>query len=403
MNSILIDYKNIVITDMKNLMLKLGSVPKTKYYLGLILIIPSYQKKILEGKEVGQSRIRYINDIHFVDSINNFFFVIYDKIKKICEIHPTIGLDKELEYIISTIYSGIPSETTIWIGFDTNDNSYIESAVKAGFAHPYICRRSPLGYNFENFGLSLFRDNNKHTIFDKESIRNEIKYVIKQYNNNQSSNCSLHIKFTTNTIEKLKNLTDQGQSKNKDGTITQKELGGSLSVFKISKINNKIVYIIKINKITPGIEEEVTIAPSRYNFHSHPKEAYIRHSVKNGWPSYHDYLGFLNLKETIFHCVSTIEGMYIISLNKYWKTKTSKIDNSFIKKWYDIDHEEKITYKQYITKVNKIKYKGKKIPVFKVKYIPWSKGSEIFTISYNKIGDSCLATDESLKTYNKYN
>jgi hypothetical protein len=403
MDSILIDYKNIVMSYMKNLIIKLGYVPKTKYYLGLILIIPSDQKKILETKKVGKDRVQYINNIEFVNSITKFFFVIYDKDRKICEIRPKIGVEKELSNIISTIYNGIPTDTTIWVGFNTNNKSYIQLAVNEGFANPYICRKSPLGYNFENFGLCLFRDNNKGTIFNKESIKNEIIYVIKQYNKNQSNNCSLHVKFTTNTIEKLKKLTDQGQSKNKDGTISQKELVGSLCVFKISKINNKIVYIVKINKITPGIEEEVTIAPSRYNFHSHPKEAYIRHSVKNGWPSYHDYQGFLKLKQTIFHCVSTIEGMYIISLNKYWKTKTSKIHNSFIKKWYDIDHEEKITYKQYINIVNKIKYKGNKIPLFEVQYIPWSKGSHIITISYNKIGDSCLATDESFKTYNKYN
>jgi hypothetical protein len=403
MDSILIDYTNIVMSDMKNLIIKLEFVPKTKYYLGLIIIIPSYQKKILERKKIGKDRVQYINDIEFVNSITNFFFVIYDKNKKICEIRPKIGVEQEFTNIISTIYSGIPSDTTIWIGFNTDDKLYIQSMVKEGFAHPYICKKSPLGYNFKNFGLCLFRDNNKNTIFDKESITNEIKYVIKQYNNNQSNNCCLYLKFTTNTIKKLKKLTNEGHSKNKNGTTTQKELGGSLSVFKISKINNKIVYIVKINKITPGTEEEVTIKPSRYNFHSHPKEAYVRHSVQNGWPSYHDYQGFLKLKQTIFHCVSTIEGMYIISLNKNWKTKTSKIDNYFIKKWYNIDHEEKISPKQYITIVNKIKYKNKKFPLFNVQYIPWSKGSEIITISYNKIGYSCLATDASFKTYNKYN
>ena len=402
MDSILIDYKNIVRTDMKNLRFKLGTVPNTKYYIGLILIIPLEQKKILTKKQIGKERVKYLDNTEFVNSINKFFFIIYDKKKKICEIYPTVEVKKNLTIIINTIYTGIPSETTIWMGFNTEEQSYIQSAVNHGFANPYICRKSPLGYNFENYGLCLFRDNRIGTLFNKESIRNEIKYVVKQYKNNLNKNCILHVKFTKSTIDKLKKLIDQGHSKNKDGTTSQKELGGSISVFKISKINNKIVYILKMNNITPGIEEEVTILPSRYNFHSHPKEAYIRHSVQNGWPSYHDYQGIVKLQQTIFHCVSTIEGMYIISVNKFWKKNISKIDNSFIKKRYNIDHKEKFTPSQYIKIINSIKYKGKNIPLFEVQYIPWSRGSEVITISYNKIGDSCLATDESFKKYNKY-
>ena len=65
---------------------------------------------------------------------------------------------------------------------------------------------------------------------------------------------------------------------------------------------------------------EWILPPGMYNFHSHPREAYETANVKFGWPSAQDYVGFLMafLEDgTVMHLVTTIEGMYIMSMSEY--------------------------------------------------------------------------------------
>ena len=80
------------------------------------------------------------------------------------------------------------------------------------------------------------------------------------------------------------------------------------------------------NSLISGIEEEVDAVLNRYNFHTHPREAYIRNNVVKGWPSAQDYLGFIDLDgNTIFHSVITLEGVYINGIGSI-QYNTSKID-----------------------------------------------------------------------------
>jgi ribosomal protein S6E (S10) len=289
---------------------------------------------------------------------------------------------------------------TIWIGVDVrNISKYEDILVKCGFSNPYICKKSVLGYTFQGFGVGMYKKNIGNDKIDVLSNKNEITYVMNQFRSNKNK-CGISSRFTTRTINKFKKLPYIGFTKNKDGSKSQKEIGGNLVVNNIVKIEGKIVYIMDIdnNSIDLGENEEVSLNGTRYNFHSHPKEAYDRHGVTKGWPSSHDYIGFTDLVETIYHCVVTIEGVYVISFNKEWK---GKIDKKFIEKRYSINQSDPMSPTEYAKKINGIIYK-KKSPIFSVKYISWENCSDIFTIYYSHDGVSCIPTEKSYIEYEKF-
>ena len=60
---------------------------------------------------------------------------------------------------------------------------------------------------------------------------------------------------------------------------------------------------------------------------------------------------------------------------------------------YEIDNNKKISYKTYVNKINKLKYKNKS-PLFIVTYMPWDKATDVFPIYFSKTEtDKCLTTD----------
>ena len=152
---------------------------------------------------------------------------------------------------------------------------------------------------------------------------------------------------------------------------------------KIVKNSDKLLYIIDVNKdsVKSGEEEAVSVSATRYNFHSHPEEAYIRHSVDNAWPSLTDYIGYFKLgNNTIFHCIASLEGVYILSFSPYWVKRLNELNEKIIKKKYDIESEDDYTPSQYVKKVNEILYKNQ--PIFNLKYFPWKKANTPFEISF---------------------
>lgn len=164
--------------------------------------------------------------------------------------------------------------------------------------------------------------------------------------------------------------------------------------FVIKNIKNKNVFELQVDKnnMVSGEEEGVDAVHFRYNYHTHPKKAYENNDVVNGWPSVHDYISILELKNTIVHLVITIEGIYIISYGKNWSGKNTEKLREFINKNYDIDHEEDISIYEYIEHINSLVYNKKK--VFNVEYLPWSKSNNIFSIYCSEIiGTKCLEKD----------
>lgn len=299
-------------------------------------------------------------------------------------------MDKVREVDISIPNTELDKNASLWVYIPLKTENFMEQIqrfIEAGFSMPYIGATTPSGKKIPHSVCLVRKRGSKSNV--KREILN-VMYIIEQYKKGQDT-CSMFARFSPNAISFLRKTSNMGHTKNGDGLTTQKELGGQLHVENIEQRGNKYVFVIGVDKnnVDSGEEEEVMVSPTRYNFHSHPKEAYVKHGVRYGWPSITDYLGYLKLgNNTIFHCVATLEGLYILSFGSYWVDRLNDVSKNFIKKNYDIDKKEVITPFEYVKKVSMIQYKNH--PLFLVKFLPWTGASgTIFGVTYKKDGIRC--------------
>jgi len=316
--------------------------------------------------------------------------------KKICQINITCSTP-DVKKVVRSLNNSLPSNVWLWVTIPLTQDSFmscLQNFANAGFSGPYIVDRTPFEEKIEH-SLALTRQNKGQLHTNPTRTLLNAMYILQQYRKN---GCSLYARFNSKAISFLRETSMKGHTANGDHTITQKELGGNLYVENVQKSGHRYVFVIGVDEdhVEPGIEEEVTISPTRYNFHSHPKEAYVRHSVKHAWPSLTDYFGYLKLgTSTIFHCVATLEGIYIMSFGQYWVDKLEKVSKKFIEEHYDIDHKENITPFQYVKHVNNIKYENH--PIFIVRFLPWNKAAKtIFSVRYAKQGFNCFPGEDIL-------
>lgn len=400
MPAILIDYDNIVSSKLKQ---KFPKPPNTKrgFLVGLVIITDEEQIRNLSNIPQGKQRVEYLNTSKFIDSIGFYTFIMYNLKKEICLLNPDIT--KYTQDILSALFSGLSNTTTLWVSVDIQDSdcmSSIQKLASNGFNSPYITNMSPLRVGIP-VSVALVRQNTPTEQYNVSATLNKVKHAIEEHKKSDTS-CSLYAQFSSKAVSFLQKASKMGITLNKNGEKSQKELTGELSVGNVKKEGNKFIYVIDVDEgsVESGEEEDVDVSASRYNFHSHPHEAYVRHRVDKAWPSLTDYLGYLQLGiNTIFHCVATLEGVYIMSFSPYWGKRLKKIDKNFIKDNYNIDHKEKYTPKEYAEKVNSIKYKS--YPIYNVEYIPWVNAKKVFQVSYAKIGLSCITTEKGRKSYKK--
>ena len=435
MDSLLIDYENIIKRTPKGTRLKqhILPIPDTPFSLGLILLVPSSQIDHLHTLSKGCDRVDYLNTQNFVDSIKDHAYIVYDKHNKICEIK-LIQLSS-LKYIMQSILTNLPNDIVIWIGveLDNPDLSHIvEEYTKQGFTNPYICKSSPLGYIFGGLtpkrgplrglnhqvgplrGLTPFRGPLRGLCMLKENnvvphpINTDTDYVLSHAND---MTCQISLCLNDNTIKYLKQLCNVGSTINRDGIITQKEVAGSMNAKPNPKgpynpngpYNPKGPYQLEINydSIIHGQEEGVSIVSGLYNFHSHPKAAYTRNNVKLAWPSAQDYIGFILSTieyNTICHMVIGMEGIYIMSIHPIQEPFSSKM-GKFIHKSYDFCYKPGQTSEWYVEKVNSILYNGH--PIFDIQFLDWTNTAKPFVVHYKKINGNCFAMESTLEKYKR--
>ena len=312
---------------------------------------------------------------------NNFCEIIHNK-------------DEFISLIIDTIESNLPEVTEIMVSIPIKNKKSMYKYSEKYFGNPYIHTE-----NNKHKNICLVRHKNDS---NKKST-NDINYVLKQAN--KLYYCTISAKLSDKSIKYLKNMCDDGFTKNKNGKMSQKEMAGNMC---LKKINNELVHTIEINNdsIIYGEEFGVKIVDGIYNFHSHPRNAYKKYNVELGWPSAQDYIGFLlaSIEDgTIFHLVISIEGIYIISLSKEWAIKKHSIDKKigeFIQKNYNFCYKQGNTIEWYLNKVNAIIYKNNQL--FTVQYLSWVDSHNIFTLPYTKIGDNCFNCDETKQLYDKF-
>lgn len=171
------------------------------------------------------------------------------------------------------------------------------------------------------------------------------------------------------------------------------EIAGDFNVeevFEKDEVYDKVYNLLPGNQRKIGTDEKVAKIESKLNWHTHPKQSYIKYNVKRGIPSNWDYALFLknytdkNIN-TIFHIVVSLEGLYIISMNKSFLNVTELDDNlrEHIMDHFGMIPDDSFRIKNYINEVNDIKYNNKNIFNVVFKYY----NDKNFTFDINYISD----------------
>lgn len=378
MPAIVVEYNKIVDKNGNNYR---KPVKKPGTEIGLVVIVPEKVLQTLKTIPLGKKRVEYFNSDKFTDLVEKYFYVYYNYSKKKVYMIPDI-YDRFNE-LLNALFTGFPQTCQICVEINLRDKNFkeiLKQFTGHGFGNPKI----------EGEILVLSRVNRPSSFNNCDTTLHLIVDMLEQ---SKKDTCGINAQFSKTAIKFLRRASKIGFTVDRNGKKSQKELTGELVVEKVVQKDGKYIYIININEgsVGSGSEEEVDVSPTRYNFHSHPEEAYVRHSVDKAWPSLTDYLGYKILgNRTIFHCVATLEGVYVMSFGNYWVNHLNKISTNFIERNYNIDHKERYTPTQYTEVVNNIKYKG--YPIYNVQFIPWENiEGKIFTVNYAKSGDLCIS------------
>jgi len=320
-------------------------------------------------------------------------YIYYNTKKGICWIKPTTPL----EITNPGFPNGLPENTVWWVCFEIEKvrgkSSFllflISKFISAGFRDPYISEKSITHQNIPK-SLCMVKSSRKGCFsLDESSIRNKVKVLLE---NADLKTCPIELKISPETIQYLQKTSRLGYVAG-----AQRELTGELRIIKVDR-NGVFIIGLAPETVKHGEAENVNVEPTRYNFHSHPEQAYIRHSVSKAWPSVTDFLGYHQLGEnTICHFVATLEGLYILSFSEYWGKQLGKVSRRFISNHFEIDHKTGYSPEQFVSKVNSILFK--EYPIYEVKFFPWGKAESTFSVYFPPIGKTCLITGDNLKNH----
>lgn len=388
MKSILVDVNNIKKLDL--LLRFIEPIPPNikinTINVGCVLVIPDeIYNKLVQLEQGINGRMKLINSDMFVKSVVNKSYITYCREKNVCEFIDWYG---HLDHAVKSTHDSIKHDTILWANCPINDvnvDKYIDEMIAMGFESPYICNSNPNSSSKmdNNYTLCMFKQAGD---MPKTIDKKHVYYIINEFRKYKAF-CGLKLKFDKKTIKYLRKLPLAGKTRNKNGTITQKEIAGALY---IDQVNNKISLYDK--SITIGKEEGVDVTNASFNFHSHPKEAYINHNTDIGYPSSQDYLGYLESylnSGTIFHAVSTLEGLYIVSIHVNYvnnKKLLKSVKNDIIKK-YKIPFNTTSNPYMYIEIIEKIEP-----AIFNVSFFKWDEllnGAEV-SVHFNKVGMNCF-------------
>ena len=325
--------------------------------------------------------------------------VYYDDKQEICEIiHVSSKSSDDMMKIKEE--KNLPKDTKVFVCLSLANPETLPTLVpeyiEKGFSTATIRTKSPLNNDIGMYMLCLEKVDIKSSAFSgvkTSAINPKIVYnIVEDWSNTKESNCKTIYCISKKSITQLRKLCFIKPTPNKDSSMTQKEQAGAMYVSGTR--NNINVLEINQDKMIEGEEQGVPIVEALYNFHSHPKEAYITNKVNKAWPSAQDYIGFLLAvleDNTILHIVVSIEGIYIISLSKYYagnKDKLSPDVSSFIDTHFNQCGKLDNSISWFIKNINKIKYKGHVL--FITRFKTWNNATKEFPIYYCKTNGKCL-------------
>ena len=317
----IIDYNRIISKNMP--IQDILSKPPKADYVGLYINIPKEYVERMKGMPKGSKRLSYLNSKEFIKNIKGHCYFVYNPKLKTCEVIYTGVGDDVCKGLYNDLLHTLPHDVSII----TNKGTFINDRNVRG------------GSNRGGDGVIHL-------------------------------NQTLAFKLDSDTIEYFRDISQRGNSLNKDGTISQKELIGSLDV--IGKEGDVLVLGVDVHSIFIGNSEDVKPSTSKFSFHTHPREAYEKHETNIGWPSCKDYIAFLSTiirHKCIMHLVVAIEGIYIISLSPDMIGDLKDMDKKVISRQCNAINNKSKPIQEYIDGINNITYKGNY--VFDVDYVEW--------------------------------
>jgi len=223
--------------------------------------------------------------------------------------------------------------------------------------------------------------------------------------------CKIYIHLTPETIAYLIHQTQTEKHYSFGNVKEQREVAGSF-YFTMKKENDKYLYDLHVDKesVRVGNKESASFVNSFGTFHTHPLEAYQNNDVCIAWPSADDYLAFLHMYGvccTGFHIVSTLEGIYLITLKKYIppedvftkyfkKKKKDYIedihgaDYPVLKKNCQIGKINMSLIRKYVERINKKGY-------FNLVFKTWKECQKPFCMMYAPVENTCLLSTKHAK------
>lgn len=331
----------------------------------------------LKSLPAGDKRVKYFLSSEFQSQIETYIAAMYNMDKGIFVLDE--NSIQHIRPIIEYLQETLPKETLLWISVP------IESIKNDifGFKDPHKTTLNPL-YSSIAPSIALTRINSDPIVEYDNSTK--IQAIL---HNTKTSSCTMKVRLTKNAVEQLKNLCYSHE----------KELTGELYV---KDVDHNLVYIVDIldGSISSGEHEAVDVEAVRFNFHSHPHAAYVSNRVANAWPSGTDYIGMTILgTDTIFHLVTTKEGLYVISFAENSSGILNKITSEFIEKNLNIDLDRKLQPKEVVKMVNNVKYDNQQ--VFQLQFLPWKKAKEPFEISYAQTDGICIVSQSGAEKHKK--
>jgi len=277
-----------------------------------------------------------------------------------------------------------------------NFSDRCEQIFKEGYQDPIITTK--IDDKVFNQPKLVFRKGdkfNQNIDIQKKMLMITMKNVIRSLSVSQSF-CDIKIMLSSETVRFLYR-----------SNLEKNEMSG-----KFNLRSSSMHFILDIDKssIQNGDEESANYIESFGTFHTHPYDAYEKYNVCIAWPSADDYFSFLymyGLCYSGFHIVSTLEGIYLISLQKYIPPQKVMKDFEKYKKKIEYHHgidypetdkycdikKSQINYKkidEYVKKINKIGF-------FNLVFVKWIDCNKPIQLRYSAVNKNCIISDEQGK------
>lgn len=245
-----------------------------------------------------------------------------------------------------------------------------------------------------------------------EMVKISMKNVLRNVRINQKDSCGIMLQFTGDAIDFLYNQTRHIKQYNFGGVSEQREISGAFKLVSTNKKDKSApIFLLDVDKesVRNGDKESASYIQSFGTFHTHPYDAYDKYNVCIAWPSADDYLSFYYMYGICysgFHVVSTLEGIYLMSLKRYIAPEKVLKRYSKIKDNLEYNHgadypetdgtkcnikNGKFTRKKIDRYVKIINNKGK----FNLVFATWDelrKGP--IKLRYAPLGQTCLLSNE---------